>query len=361
MKIIISMIIQLKKSIKSENNKTNFNKKPVVKGKRKSVFEFYGRFPQKSFLFEIPENLILDKIDFKSQRAKDIQENEKKDFTGRKFIKKNTKVENNMKFLEYKISSSVGRRRGTQFAIIEEKYTDYDMFNEVNKKNKKKVEEKKENQNKANKTEIKTNNKNELTSNYNSDKPIFNFDELCEDVISDKEESNNEEKEKDDNNISDKNLNQLIKSNEIIKKTSSKNSNYLSKQNNDKSQDLEFGINRIISNRLYQNKATLTVIKKKKNNDENENIKIIKKKNDNLAKKYNVKARYLDWINKKEKLLSDGKQKTDINNLPTKRNGKTETLKKKNEKYNNAEDKINQKQNDKSSYINITNKKNMKI
>ena len=346
-----------KNKIKSENNKTNFNKKPGVKGKRKSVFEFYGRFPQKSFLFEIPENLILDKIDFKSQRAKDIQENEKKDFTGRKFIKKNTKVENNMKFLGNKISSSVGRRRGTQFAIIEEKYTDYDMFNEVNKKNKKKVEEKKENQNKANKTEIKTNNKNELTSNYNSDKPIFNFDELYEDAISDKEESNNEEKEKDDNNISDKNLNQLIKSNEIIKKTSSKNSNYLSKQNNDKSQDLEFGINRIISNRLYQNKATLTVIKKKKKNDENENIKIIKKKNDNLAKKYNVKARYLDWINKKEKLLSDGKQKTDINNLPTKRNGKTETLKKKNEKYNNAEDKINQKQNDKSSYINITNKK----
>jgi serine/threonine protein kinase len=93
------------KIISNEINKGNSNKKKGVKGKRKSVFEFYNRFPQKSYLFEIPEN-IPEKEEFKFSNQK--KENGNKNDNGnaeRKYLKKKTKIESNPKFIGKKINS----------------------------------------------------------------------------------------------------------------------------------------------------------------------------------------------------------------------------------------------------------------
>ena len=126
-----------KNKVKSDVNKKTFNKNGV-KRKRKSVFELYGRFPQKSFLFEIPENLIPEKDEFKSNL--NTNKNKEDEFSGRKNVKKNTNFESNLKINQKKISnSSVGKRRKTQFAFGD-KYSDFYMFSQLAKKKKKNEE-----------------------------------------------------------------------------------------------------------------------------------------------------------------------------------------------------------------------------
>ena len=324
------------KIMNNEINKVNNNKKKGIKGKRKSVFELYNRFPQKSYLFEIPEN-ISEKEEFKYFNQK--KENEiKNEYVERKYLKKNTKLENNPKLFGQKItSSSVGQRRKTQFTIVGEKYVDFNMFSQIIKKKKIKNEEKKEinieknikndkNENNdlncnvnyniiENKNEIKNNivnsninnnikneaekieneNKNELKINgIENNKPLFNFDDLYEDI----EESDREEES-----------NKIIEENEKDYNTNTQNSEEL-KINNDKNIGNITNNNSFISNNLEKNDINSNL--KLNENDsitisENQNKKNIKdlKLNTKLKKKSDNFQNGINNITIKNKIKFD--------------------------------------------------------
>ena len=333
-----------KNKVKSDTFKTN-NKKGV-KGKRKSVFELYSKFPQKSFLFEIPENLISEKDEFKYNT--NITNNNKNNYKkgeesiGKKNVKINTNNENNFKILNKpKISSSsVGKRRKTQFAFGD-KYSDFNMFSQLAKK-KKKFEEKKDvnvsknelnnntniNNNSINNDKININtsknisNNMKINSNNNftninevikdenikgktlenndnpkiNDKPLFNFDELYEDVeVSDKEDEKNkiieEKSEKENDKISENSKEN--ESNEVDNSNIEKTNNDLNinidknRKHTNLNLDDDINENNRESQLILKNKKTKSKeITDNKSEEEVLNSKIFKNKNtDNIIKK----------------------------------------------------------------------------
>ena len=329
-----------KNKVINGNNKTNnSNKKKVVNGKRKSVFEIMNRFPQKSFLFEIPENLILEKEDFKSHFINNkIKEtdNNKHEFTGRSNIKNFTKLEKNPKLIGQKIaSSSAGRRRRTQFAVVGEQYSDFNLFSEIIKKKKTKDEEKNKmfNFNKdkiGNEKELKRNsniddnlninaiineknkenkeNKNELEKNEIQNKPLFNFDELYEDIEeTEKEEENKNNEENTKDNVI------IIESNEDDKSNNENNEIY-------KSSSKYLGD--ILGNKNTQSNVS--------NADIKENNSIINestiRENENFSENSDTKKsnnRDDQFINNSKTLPINNKK--DIKNLQLKNNDEKET------------------------------------
>ena len=386
-----------KNKVKSDIIKTN-NKK-VVKGKRKSVFELYSRFPQKSYLFEIPENLISEKDEFNYDTNNTNNNKKGEEFIRRKNAKNNSNIENNFKILnKSKISSSsVGKRRKTQFAFGD-KYSDFNMFSQLAKK-KKIFEEKKDvsvNKNELNKnTSINNNiinndkinintsnnisNNMKINSNINitninkvikeenneektrenndntniKDKPLFNFDELYEDVeVSDKEDEKNkiieEKSEKENEKISENSKenetneidnSDIDKTNNDIKKNIHKNRknsnlnlyediNDYNRENqlllkNNKTKNKKINDNKseeeILNSKIIHNKSADNIIKKntnKKNNNKNITINTKLKKEDytinfeskstlnqNQTKNTNIDKNNYATINNKKRVL----------------------------------------------------------
>lgn len=339
--------------------------KKGVKGKRKSFFDLYNRFPQKSFLFEIPESLISEREAFNNfnQFQTKIQENISSDFVGRKYLKKNTNVVNDFKFLGPKISSSVGRRRKSQFAIVGEKYADFELFTKINnqKKLKKAEEEKKVNSNNNNEDE-NIDSKNESTKNLhfnnnnNNNKPVFNFDEIYDEgEESDKNKSFNSNSEgKENNNLNEDNTNISKKSSHLStaeKNAKSSNDNNADNLNNNMNEpkknmpkykyDNENKNIRYISNSLV--KINKTDKKVKKNDNKNE------KTMTNYKMKNNNKTNLKD--NKNNQLLVSNRQRTDKSNKILNKNDKFENnLKnsiKNNYLTNNKKRKLNEEKNTK--------------
>ena len=284
--------------------------KKGVKGKRKSFFELYNRFSKKSFLFEIPESLINEREAFNNfnQFQTRIQENISHDFAGRKYLKKNTNIVNDFKFLGPKISPSVGRRRKSQFAVVGEKYADFELFTKINNQKKlMKIEEEKKN-NKSNNNEdenidsINESPKNlHFNSNNNNNKSVFNFDEINdEEEESAKNKSFNSNTEgKDNGNLNEDNIN-----------ISQKNSHLSNNEKNAKSSNDNNANNLNNNTNEIENNMTKT---KYDNDNENEN-KNIRYITNNLIK-----------INKTDKKVKNNDNKNDksMTNYKTKNYNKT--------------------------------------
>ena len=285
--------------------------KKGVKGKRKSFFELYNRFSKKSFLFEIPESLINEREAFNNfnQFQTRIQENISNDFAGRKYLKKNTNIANDFKFLGPKISPSVGRRRKSQFAVVGEKYADFELFTKINNQKKlMKIEEEKKN-NKSNNNEdenidsINESTKNlHFNSNNNNNKSVFNFDEINdEEEESAKNKSFNSNSEgKENGNLNEDNINISQKSSHLSNNEKNAKS---SNDNNDNN-------NNNLNNNINEQENNMT--KSKYDNDnENKNIRYI---TNNLIK-----------INKTDKKVKNNDNKNDksMTNYKTKNYNKT--------------------------------------
>ena len=341
--------------------------KKGVKGKRKSFFELYNRFSKKSFLFEIPESLITEREVFNNfnQFQTKIQENISNDFAGRKYLKKNTNVANNFKFLGPKISSSVGRRRKSQFAVVREKYADFELFTKINNQKKlKKIEEEKKNNKSNNNEDENIDSINESTKNLhfngNNNKSVFNFDEAYEEgEESDKNKSFNSNSEgKENGNLNEDNINISQKSshlsnNEKNAKSSNDNNvnnlnninNNVNEQENNKNKtkcDNENKNIRYITNNLIKINKTDKKDKKNDNKDE-KTMTNYKTKNYN---KTNLKD------NKNKQLLVYSHQKTDRSNKILNKNDKFENNLKNSIKSNyltNKKRKINEEKNEKNN------------
>ena len=342
--------------------------KKGVKGKRKSFFDLYNRYSKKSFLFEIPESLITEREAFNNfnQFQAKIQENISNDFVGRNYLKKNTNVVNNFKFLGPKISSSVGRRRKSQFTVVGEKYADFELFTKINNEKKlKKIEEEKKDiiSNNNNNEDENINSINESTKNLyfnsNNNKPVFNFDEIYEEgEESDKNKSFNSNSEgKENGNLNEDNINISKKSSHLnnnesnVKSINDNNANNLNNINNNINEpennmakskyDNENKSIRYISNNLF--KINKTDKKDKKNDNKDEKIMTNYK-----TKNFN-KTSLKD--NKNKQLLIYSYQKTDrTKKILNKNNNFENNLKnsiKNNYLANNKKRKINEEKNNK--------------
>ena len=342
--------------------------KKGTKGKRRSFFGLYNKFSKNSFLFEIPESLINEREAFNNfnQFQTKIQENISNDFVGRKYLKKNTNIANDFKFLGPKISSSVGRRRKSQFAVVGEKYANFELFTKINNEKKlKKLEEEKKDMNSNNNNEDENiNSKNESTKNLhfnnnNNNKPVFNFDEIYEEgEESDKNKSFNSNSEgKENGNLNEDNIN-----------ISQKNSHFSNNEKNIKSgNDSNVNNANNLNNNINEPEKNVT---KSKNGNEDKSIRYI---NNNLIKinKTDKKAKKIDTKdeksmtnyktknynktnlkdNKNKQLLVYSYQKTDRTNKIMNRNDKFENnLKnsiKNNYLTNNKKRKLNEDKNNK--------------
>ena len=344
------------KIMSNEINKGNSNKKKGVKGKRKSVFEFYNsRFPQKSYLFEIPENISeKEEIKFLNQKKENESKNENVE---RKYLKKNTKIENNPKFVGQKItSSSVGRRRKTQFAVVGEKYADFNMFSQIIKKKKIKIEEKKEINIDNNKKSDKIENKNEKENNdLNSN--INNNDNIIKNEI-----KNNNNIDSNTNNNNDNNI-----KNEIEEKKANENKNEVKIneiENNNKPlfdfedlyEDIEVSDKEEDSNKIIEENE-------KENDINTENNEEIKVNNDNNNENINNSNSFLGNNSENKDSNSnlgnseDTKKRKDLeaNNLKTKSDNFKNDIK--NIKIKNGNQKVNDKNNHNKLIINAKLKK----
>ena len=264
------------------------NKKKGVKGKRKSVFELYNRFPQKSFLFEIPENI-------EKEESKNYNTNNK---INKNYVIQNSKTENMPPIIGQKFtSSSVGKRRRTQFAVVDEKYSDYNIFSMINKKNKMKSEEKKENKNNdknENNNQINENNFNEKSDNKNdfNNKRLFNFDEdLYEEIEGTEkdEKSNKIVEEKDYDKITEKSND--YKSNNSSN-TKSNNSGNTSKNS---SSFINSNLNSEEASNFNSSKDNILNMNQNEENNNKNNIQInnnnnITNENQNIVKYYHQKT-----------------------------------------------------------------------
>ena len=331
--------------IKTEVNPNNF-KKRGVKGKRKSVFDLYNRFQQKSFLFEIPENLIGEKEEFQTQfQQKKENENNKDTFETRKNTKRNTNTETNSKIGKKIGASSVGHRRKTQFSVVGEKYADFLVFSQINKKKKSKIEEKKIN----NIDKNKGMNMLEKIEEENKNKPVFNMDELYEDVEeSDKEEKSNkiiEEKENDkitenseeskSNNNSSKRSSSSSSSNSSSKSISIKKDTQENKEKNNEFK-LEINLKTSINNTNINNNII-------KNNKEDISIKKINNKNDKIINNYKTKNIKMQKDNKNIKSIKNNNKILNKKNENLNKSNNALLKSKKNEKDNNIKNKNNKK------------------
>ena len=391
-----------KVDINANRRKRSFMNKGV-KRKRKSLFEY--RFPQKSFLFEIPESLIYEREEYKNfnQFQTKFQESKSNDFRGRNDSKKKTHAAvNNLNFLGSKLSSSVGRRRRSQFAVVEQKYADYDIFSEANKRNKlMKIEEEKKAINNKNIENEKFENKNEIINEesskkvdniINNDKPVFNFDELYEDVEeseNDKSINSNKKEKEEENKLNNESTNLNFNNDNISQSNSYINDinnldikNNKSIINNDNINNINSNSNIVKKNAKFKNLDIIKVnsymnIIEKKNKDKKPNInnyKIVSlhdifnsnydyldinkkniKNNNNDSKNENIINNYDSKEFNKNSLKYPRKNslinehlKTDINNLPFNKKDKNENNQKKYIKNKNIIEFKNKKENNNS-------------